>query len=460
MQTLQRNNGWREYQRTLKKNSSSKKRSKIVKKYLPFFPLIIPIVVGMFITFNSFAYRIDISGPPEEKIQSKPQEPALNKKEIQNIFSDTTFLNLQDKQFQFATGGKIISVDTSIDIDLQKYMISQFEKLHHLNRGKPRHLAVVAIEPTTGRILCMASFDKNSSKINHCISHNFPAASIFKIVTATAAIETCGLTPESKLEYNGGKYTLYKSQLKNRRNKYTNRVTFKKSFAESINPVFGKIGANMLGKDTLEEYAYSFGFNKKIDFEIPLEESHFEISEKPYNWAELACGFNRNTVVSPLHCALLSASIINYGQFTEPSIVDRIYDDTGKVLYSNKTNIIQSTVSPDASIYLKSLMASTIKSGTAKKAFRGLKRDPILSQLNIGGKTGSISNKKRDVKYDWFVGYAEEKNGSKQMAISIVVGHEKYLGTRACKYARMAIKEYFKNDLVTNKDRIRSNRKS
>jgi beta-lactamase class D len=53
----------------------------------------------------------------------------------------------------------------------------------------------------------------------------------------------------------------------------------------------------------------------------------------------------------------------------------------------------------------------------------------ILSKLNIGGKSGSIDNKAHDARYDWFVGFAEEKDG-----------HE-----RASHYARMAMKQYFRN---------------
>jgi hypothetical protein len=63
--------------------------------------------------------------------------------------------------------------------------------------------------------------------------------------------------------------------------------------------------------------------------------------------------------------------------------------------------------------------------------------------LSIGGKTGSIYNNSHDVKFDWFTGYAEEKKGDGKIAISVVVGHGKYIGKRASAYARLAIKEFF-----------------
>ncbi|MCP3901798.1 MAG: PbpA, partial [Desulfobacteraceae bacterium] len=83
-------------------------------------------------------------------------------------------------------------------------------------------------------------------------------------------------------------------------------------------------------------------------------------------------------------------------------------------------------------------------------AFRGHNKDKVLSKLVIGGKTGSIYNKKHTIKYDWFTGFAKEKNKTideynNKLAVSIVVGHGDYIGTRASNYGKMIIKEYYKN---------------
>jgi membrane carboxypeptidase/penicillin-binding protein len=90
-------------------------------------------------------------------------------------------------------------------------------------------------------------------------------------------------------------------------------------------------------------------------------------------------------------------------------------------------------------------MKATVKSGTSRKIFRGYRKDRVLSRLNIGGKTGSIDNHSHDARYDWFVGFGEEKEGGEKIVISVVVAHEEYIGTRAGKYARLAIKYYFQD---------------
>jgi cell division protein FtsI/penicillin-binding protein 2 len=88
-------------------------------------------------------------------------------------------------------------------------------------------------------------------------------------------------------------------------------------------------------------------------------------------------------------------------------------------------------------------MEATVRYGTAKKAFSGFQKDPVLSKCNLGGKTGSIYNREHDLRFDWFVGFADLKNGDKKMAISVVVAHEEFIGIRAAAYARMAIKKYY-----------------
>ena len=90
-------------------------------------------------------------------------------------------------------------------------------------------------------------------------------------------------------------------------------------------------------------------------------------------------------------------------------------------------------------------MEATIRYGTSRKAFRGYQKDEVLSKLNIGGKTGSIYNRSHELKYDWFVGFADLKNGNHKVAVAVVVAHEKYIGIRASRYAYMAMKKYYAN---------------
>ena len=433
---------WREYQDGLKWSTTKNRLFKGILKCL----------VLAFLLFI-VAYRIT-SGLGEKSIPRLATDyfppfhhgRLIDKKTVQTLLNHASFINLKDKSFDFVSNEHKFRVETSLNIELQNYLLSK------LNTSTARYIGIVVMDPASGKILSMVSFNKTDPSDNPCLDNRFPAASIFKIVTASAAIEKYGFSSNHVFTYNGMKHTLYKSQLKERKSRYTNRVTFKDAFAQSVNPVFGKIGSLYLGKDTLEEYAKAFGFNRNIDFEIIVDPSCVALSDEPYQWAEIASGFNNKTKMTPIHGAMMASAIINQGQLLEPTIVDRIVNEKGRIIYNGKLVQMSQAMAPNASQTLNRLMANTIKSGTGRKAFRRYRKDKILSRLNIGGKTGSIDNKTHDARYDWFVGFAEEKKGEGKIALSIIVAHEKYIGLRATYYARIAMKKYFEDAFAKNQN--------
>ena len=436
--------GWRAYQDNLKW-AAAKKR--LINKAIKLSTLVIVVLVSAYGMFGVLGGK-SFSHLPGNYFSSSHDTPIdawlnydkfIDKSRVRDLLKSISFVNLKNKSFDFFSDGRKFRIDTSLDIKLQEFLIKK------LDLDNSRYIGIVCMDPATGKVLSMVGFDKTDSTNNPCVDNRFPAASIFKIVTASAVVEKCGFQPGSKLLYNGRKHTLYKSQLKDRRNRYTNKITFQDSFAQSVNPVFGKIGAHYLGKNTLEKYAEAFDFNKNIDFEIEIAPSFVNLSDEPYQWAEIACGFNNKTKISPLHGAMMASAIINQGSIMEPTVVDQIIDEKGKIIYRNRLVTINQAITPKASNVLNQLMATTIRSGTGKKAFRGYRKDKILSKLNIGGKTGSIDNKSHDARYDWFVGFAEQKDGPQKIAVSVIVAHEKYIGLRASYYARIAMKKYFRS---------------
>ncbi len=433
---------WQAYQVSLKRSATNKKLAHNILKYSPLMSLVAFIIYGIVAGISGSAC---LHKQTDNHSLSPEKDSVFSKQKIREILDENVFVNLDNESFQLENSGLKYNIDTSLNIPLQDLILKK------MDRKNSRYIGFVAMEPSTGKVLSMASFDKTDSLENPCINSKFPAASIFKIVTAAAAVEKCGFTPSSKLMYNGKKYTLYKTQLKDRVNRYTNNITFRNSFAQSVNPVFGKIGANYLGKETLEKYANLFGFNRSIEFEIPLLPSHVSLSEDSYQWAEIACGFNNETKMSPLHGALLSSVILNQGELIEPTIINRITDESGKIVYNSSINTVNHAISPDTSMVVYDLMKSTISSGTCRKSFRGYKKDRILSKLTIGGKTGSINNRTNDVRYDWFVGFAQDKSGLGEIVIAVVVAHEKYIGKRASYYGRLAMKAYFEDYFTQNK---------
>lgn len=374
--------------------------------------------------------------PGELSISKKDVQLLLNQVEVNTLLAEKVHLPFKDQQFQ---------VETSLDSNLQNELTAS------MDRKNSRFIGVVVMEADTGKVLALAGFDKNAPEQNPCLKSNFPAASLFKIVTAAAAVDQCNYSSNTTVRFNGYKHTLYKNQLNEKKNRYTNTVSFANSFAQSINPVFGKIGTLYLGKEVLEEYGTSFGFNQPLDFELPVPPSHLIVKDSAYHWAEIASGFNNDTTLSPLHAAVIVSAVLNQGRMVWPSYIERIVDSQGHLIYRPRVTWEQRAMTSKASKVLTNLMETTVRSGTARGMFRGCRRDPVLSQLRIGGKTGSIYNRGHDIRFDWFVGFAEAKKDTGRIIVAAMVGHQEYIGTRAGAYARKAMALYFKQQLAHHK---------
>ncbi len=453
-------NTWREFQSELQLDSRRKKRFSGLKKFfIPvltifalvyFFNLNFPGLINKHMIDNfmenigNFHFSND-KNKTSDKAETLTQAcNEITKAELKNLLTDNKIpINWKNSRFVLNDGSQPIEIYTSLNEELQRFMISKLDMLKTLDRGKPQRIAMVVMKPATGRILAMAGFDLSNPKFNTCTEGQYPAASVFKIITASAAIENCGYHPSTPIYFNGGKYTLYKRQLKERKNKYTIKVSFAHAFAESINPVFGRIGSKYLGGKTLQKYASAFGFNKNIESDFPFKTGSIKITDRPYQWAEVGCGFNETTRISPMFALVLSGTMLNSGMEPVPVIVDKVKNSQGKTIYRRKQKTGPRIIDAQTAETVMRMMKKTITTGTAKKSFLGFKRDSILSKLTLGGKTGSIYNKAHSVKYDWFTGFARAKKSKEQIALAVLVGHRKYIGTRAARYGRMIIKKYF-----------------
>ena len=453
--------GWRAYQEYLRRNQqqvSQIRLRRLCKRLIVggMAALMVVIVSKVFFTGEekapaSPATTATVAEPAPAAApalpSSKTGQPTklIQKADVQIFLGRTRLTNVVEQPVKITFDHRPYRVYTSLDLDLQQYLLKKMDRVNS------RYIGIVTMHPDTGRLLTMAGFNKIDPDEDACLRPDYPAASLFKIITAAAAIEEKGYTARTRLKFNGYKHTLYKRQLTDKTNRYTNAISFKDSFAQSVNPVFGKIGALYLDQQALATYGDAFYFNRDVGFELPWPTSHLEVGPDSYRRAEIASGFNNQTTISPLHGAVIVSAIVNNGKPAEPTLVDRIDDPSGHMVYQSSPHMLPPAVSPETAEVLDQLMVATVTKGTAKKPFRGYSRDKVLSRLNLGGKTGSINNRTNDVRFDWFVGYATEKKGSEKIVVSVVVAHEKYIGIRASQYGRMIIKRHFK-DYFTKKD--------
>lgn len=438
-------NTWRKYQKRLKREAW---REYLLKRM----PRLGVYGMGAFFFLVSILYSgpwllANLTQGPQPERKEKPRQSVLRDQEHQGWsrndlvhFLEDLDLDLQqEKGLSVTKDGKRFLVETSIDQSLQAYTSRLLE------RSLTHQAAVVVLRPDTGEILAMASYpDGNGgNKENLCLKAEFPAASLFKIVAAAAAIEARDFTPDTRLAYRGRRYTLYRNQLKPSNERYSTKVSLGHAFSKSINPVFGKIGIYELGRNVLAEYANRFLFNLRIPFDLPLDESNFVVPDDDFGLAEIASGFNKKTLISPLHAALIAAAIANKGTVMEPWLIKRIQDSSEKVLYEVSPGRLSKVIEESTALSVKSMMEETVTIGTCRTAFRPLRRNKSFKNISLGAKTGTINDRSDRFKLDWLSAYAIPADGTGGICVAILAVHGKKLGIRAKDLGRKILSRYY-----------------
>jgi len=327
------------------------------------------------------------------------------------------------------------SIDSRLQVDM--------EALFHTYR--PDYGAFVALDPETGRILSLISYSHASPGIgNLALKGNLPSASVFKVVTAAAAMAGGKLSPESLIAVNGQYHTLYRRNVLNpHNNRWTRYISLREAFAKSVNTAFGRIGAFFVGPQEMTKYALAFGFNRAIASDLPFEQGRASITDDAWKLAEAASGYTQENTMSPLQGALIASAIANDGKMMEPYMVQSVYTEKGENLYTVQPELVTVSVDSATALKVRELMSETVQHGTARGTFRPFfKHNPLASSLEIGGKTGSLTGRDPRGKYDWFIGYARSKSG-KKIAFAALTIHKEFWRVKSAYLARRAIESYF-----------------
>ncbi len=318
-----------------------------------------------------------------------------------------------------------------------------------LSRYKPRCGAAIVLKPMTGEVLAAVSYrnPKDSEFLPDCGNmlfwNEYPAASLFKIVTVSGAMEYGLINPDDELRITGSNYTLYKSQLTERAVPWSRRISIRDAFAKSVNPLFAMVGLKILGKERLNKTAERFLFNQAIRFDIPVLCSKYVPPIDDYETAERACGFNKSTTISPLHAVLIAGAIASDGSIKGPYLVDSV-TEKGHTLYSHGRDTTYSLVTRETSLLTRTIMSGVVKDGTARKGFKDLKRVKALDFLKLGGKTGSLDGINPKGRCDWFAGFAiDPENPGNSIAMAVVTVHGAFWTVHSSYIAAEAIRAYY-----------------
>lgn len=279
--------------------------------------------------------------------------------------------------------------------------------------------AIVLFEPKTGKIRAVAGHSARTPEADATIPFRatYPAASLFKMITGAAAVETAGLKETDQITFRGGNYTLGEGNYRPDTRKDRRNMTVGEAMGKSVNPVFGRIALTKLTPPTLAKFAGAFNFNAPIPLEVAVEPSRYTHPADEYELSRTGAGFG-DVEISPLHAAMIAGSMSYNGIMMRPYLISKIAKSDGRVIYSPRPSELRRTVRPTTAQEVIRMMTHTVSEGTAKRHFSNLDSS-ALRGITIAAKTGTLKGDNPVGLYRWFVAAAPIENP--QIAVAALV---------------------------------------
>ncbi len=301
--------------------------------------------------------------------------------------------------------------------------------------------AVVALDPRDGAVKVMVStpgFDPNrltsrgvyskltkdtqgNPLVNRAVQFGYAPGSTFKVVTATAAIDTGQFTPQSTL--SGRNDVLVSGvPLGNDDDESYGQITLTEALTKSVNTVWAQV-AEQLGKRTMARYMNRFGFDRKPELDYPAEEmsaSGEYLGERilpptspRVDVGRMGIGQDKLAVV-PLQMAEVAAAVANHGRLMAPHLTERIVDPEGRTVQQISPRVQSVVMKPSTATAVTGMMEAVVNVGTGTEA--------QIPGVQVAGKTGTAETQiGTAINNVWFIAFAPASNP--RVAIAVTLEH-------------------------------------
>jgi peptidoglycan glycosyltransferase len=330
---------------------------------------------------------------------------------------DKAFKGAHDWPLTLDINKKKAKIEYAFNAQLDAYI----RKL--LKSYRSDYATVAVIDNESGEVLAAVGVEGKTNTVdnNLVLTSTHPSASLIKMVTSAELIQNAKITRDAEFSFRGRSTTLFKYQLDESRNtRWDKTQDFETAFAKSNNVIFGKSAIKYSNIEKLTKMAENFGFNQPFIQELDFIQSHYGTAYDDYRLAEIASGFNDETVISPIHGAMMASIMANNGIMKNPKVIAKITDAaSGETIWEN-TAIERRVLQPETTKEMREMMEMTVDGGTARKSF-GKMNTGYKNALLMGGKTGSITGGVPFGKRDWFAAYAIPRDQERGQGISISV---------------------------------------
>ena len=291
---------------------------------------------------------------------------------------------------------------TSIDINIQMYAQQLAEKT--LVKKGAKRVSIIVMNPRNGELYAMVNapeynlndpytlnyddedttgnkMDKlNNMWRNFCINDTYEPGSVFKMVTATAALEL-GVVSLSDMYTCGGSTTVADRRIRCHKTTGHGTQTFTQTVMNSCNPAFIEWGRRV-GVDNFYTYIDKLGLTSKTGIDIAGEAGTIIHKKENVGEVELATmSFGQSFQITPMQMLRAAAAIVNGGNLVTPHFAIRTCaaDKTTYSEFSYSTT--QEAVSKETSDTMKDILRQVVEEGGGKKAY--------IEGFSIGGKTAT-----------------------------------------------------------------------
>ncbi len=305
-----------------------------------------------------------------------------------------------------------------------------------LRRYHPDLGVILVVNTRTNEIIAWGERrdGKVQNKPDYIGRATFPAASLAKLVTIAAAMESNRYSLNTPIPMIGRHHTLYLNQLRVPEKYNGPTMELSEAFARSANPPMAIVGKNV-GARRLNAAAAKLGYNKRFPGNAP-NASSYTAPDTGYGLAEVACGFTTSTTLTPLLAAAQVRAVLTKKPLEIPWARDMAPFAPQKPLALDIGKFSENTY-----YGLRESMLRSVTQGTAHKhmSTKNMARKNFEA-LRLGGKTGSLDGTDPVGRYDWFMGFAESKaDPSKSIVVIVMQMHKEIRSQPATQVAATVI---------------------
>ncbi len=403
--------------------------------------IILPIIALIFAGYPLFFLLCSLPWSYSELF--KKSGVALAKLQS-SINTNDTFKVAADliDQVDFQGGSNLLRL---VDGNTLKFTIDpqlQYTVQEMLIAKEVPYAVFIAIEPKTGNILALTGHSHKDPYWSHgSYFRLYPMASLFKIITAAAALEQNKVEPHSEYRFTGYTYSENPEHWTVTSGSGGNALPLSLAMGKSVNPVFGSLASDIVGRESIMLYAHRFGFNQTLFPRTQVTPSLAATPEDDDALKLMGAGLGREVKISPLHAAVIMAALANRGTMVAPVLIEEIIGADNSRSVTHGPVVIRQLVKAETALKLEEMLLTTVTRGTSRRAFHDRQGRPRLGSLQVAAKTGSINGTDPVGSYTWFAAYAPVENP--EIAIVALIVNQDRWKIKASHLGEYALEQFF-----------------